>query len=124
MSSSTSTWARGVGRRETRIVILVAVLAATAWPSWPALSSLWTNPGKQGPDIALNLPPLAPTTTTTYPVCNILPETQPPGAPPVIQDLRPCIAPTTAVCRDGTKTHVVSGQGACSGHGGVAQWLQ
>jgi hypothetical protein len=24
------------------------------------------------------------------------------------------------VCRDGTKTHVVFGQDACSGHGGVA----
>jgi hypothetical protein len=103
-----------------RLVIFAALLAVSVLLTWPVSSSLWTNPGKQGPDIALNLPTLGPTTTTTYPTCNILSQTVPPGAPPVIQDLRPCIPPTTAVCRDGTKTHVVFGQDACSGHGGVA----
>jgi hypothetical protein len=57
------------------LALLVAVLAVTALLTWPELSSLWTNPGQQGPDIALNLPMLGPTTTTTYPTCNILPQT-------------------------------------------------
>jgi hypothetical protein len=52
-----------------RLAVLAAVLAATVLLAWPLVSSLWTSPGKQGPDVLLALPPGWPTTTTTQPRC-------------------------------------------------------
>jgi hypothetical protein len=102
-----------------RLLILAAALAAVVALGWPMLSSWWTNPGQEPRQVDIGLPALGPTTTATYPTCNVLPQTQP-DAPLVIQNWGPCIPPTTAVCRDGTKTHLVLGQAACVGHVGVA----
>lgn len=103
-----------------RLAILAAILAAVSALTWPAVSSLWSDPGKEPRQVELSLPTLGPTTQPTYPVCNVLPQTQP-DAPLVIQNFGPCIPPTTAVCRDGTKVHIVIGQVGCSSHGGVAE---
>jgi hypothetical protein len=80
----------------------------------------WVTPPKADPDIVAQVP----RDTQSYVVPDFPTETPKPtpakeiGAPGTV----PSGTRIGAICRDGTRSNA-TGRGACSHHGGVAQWL-
>jgi len=67
-------------------------------------------------------PTIPASTTSTAPATPTAPVTQRPAAT-TAEKVDPAKGPPTARCKDGSLSYAKHHSGACSGHGGVAEWL-